>query len=94
MEKEVVRKTRPILLLLQFGWIKFTKNSRFVPGFVYPKTDADGKRRALKILCDGFTANEKNQYHDFEINIADRLKMKSDLKALQTFNERFNFSFE
>lgn len=86
--------TRPTLLSLRFGWIKFTKTSRYVPGFAYPTADADGKRRALKILTDGYTANIKNEYYIFETNISNRLKLKSDLKSLQVFNDKFHFSFE
>ncbi|KAJ6648901.1 Laminin subunit alpha-2 [Pseudolycoriella hygida] len=79
---------------LQFAWIKYTshKNTKFVPGFIYP-IDADGYQRAARVTENGHVSNEKHRFFEFAENVPDNLKSKNGVLLLEKFNKKFNFSF-
>lgn len=79
---------------LRFGWMKFSakKNSRPWPGFVYPP-DTDGHARAQKVTSDGYVADTKDIFLQYDENVPENEKSQTAVKALNKFNEKFKFTF-
>lgn len=90
----IVQKCRPLLLKLQFGWVKLhtKENAKYYPAFIYP-VDSDGKRRAQEVTVDGYVSDVKNIFFDIaEDN--DIGKKKTGFTALNKFNKKFGFSYK
>lgn len=83
-----------MLQKLIFGWVKFTKTSRYVPAFKYPEPSSDGTYRALKVLSTGYTANNSYEFYEFKEKILQKNKGKTQLADLKKMNGKYNFSFE
>lgn len=90
----IVEATRPLVLGLEFGWMKLNPTSRFYPAFKYTDKDSNGVSFALPILNDGYTADKKCTYTEFKTNIPSKQKHAKELKMLKLFNSKYNFSFE
>lgn len=84
---------REKLLRLKFGWIKFTDNEKFRPGFVHP-ADPDGKTRAQEVTSNGYVSDEKLLFSSFKEDIPKHLKYQAQVKKLKLLNKKFNFSLE
>lgn len=89
---EVVRACRTKLLDLQFGWIKFTKNEKFKPGFFLPP-DADGTERVQELDSDGYPSNEIRTFFRFEKHIASTRKLHAQIRKVKLMNKKFKFEY-
>lgn len=86
----VVQACRHKLLKLQFGWIKFTKNEKFKPGFVYPP-DVNGIERAHEVDSQGYPSNDFREFFQFEKDIPPIKKKPAQLKKVNLMNKKFKF---
>lgn len=80
---------------LKFGWMKFQtfKNAKFIPGFIHPP-DEDGRRLAKWIVATGSLSSKKKEYFDFNENLPENQKERSQKSALRKFNEKFVCDFK
>ncbi len=84
---------RPILLGLQFAWIKFSEKDKFRPGFIH-LPDADGSRRAQEVTSDGYISDDKIKFYHFETDIPECKKAPAQIKKLKVLNKKFKFSLK
>ena len=89
----IVQECRPVLLKLQFAWVKFhlKKNAKFYPAFIYP-VDTDGKRRAQKVTRTGYVTDTKSIF--FDIGDDNIEKDTSEVGKLNKLNKKFGFSLK
>lgn len=88
----IVQECRKKLLDLQFGWIKFSKNEKFKPGFVYPP-DADGIQKAHEVNSEGYPSEEIRQFFKFEEDVMPVRKFPAQIKKVKLLNKKFKFEY-
>lgn len=71
----------------EFGWVKCTRRSKFVPCFIYPD------QTAKKITKRGVLSDTKHPIHEFQKNIETNEKIGFK-KQLSKFNSLNNCSYE
>lgn len=86
----VVIACRKQLLDLQFGWVKYTKNEKFKPGFLHPP-DADGIERVQEVDSKGYPSAELRTFLQFEKDIAPARKLPAQIRKVKIMNKKFKF---
>lgn len=76
----------------EFRWIKFTPNSKYLPGFILPKSN--GIVLARSITLKGTVSLYKFIYHKAHDKIEERLKNIRYKKAVHKFNEENGRAFQ
>lgn len=92
---------------VEFGWVKFTSSSRFLPAFIYPLEHNASKRKAQQLLANGKNVDDAICLLDskkYEIKaiatpsqVAETKKIaktKPYLAAIKQFNILNNTKFE
>lgn len=89
----LVRVLRPILIGLEFAWVKFSQNDKYRPAFLHP-VDSDGIQRAQEVTTEGYISDEKLSFVGFECDIPEQKKAAAQIKKLKILNKKFNFSLK